>query len=325
MRREKGVYHKTFYCNEMKGLSDGECILEVFLLSDIQYCSNERGTKWLNVKLSDKTGSIGAKIWSEKIEMEHESFLGQIVIVSGSITFYAGRQELIIEKMLIAKENEYELSEVIKTLGKEKVHIYMEQIRTMIGNIQSQGLHDFVDSILTEDCLVQMSTMPVQIKGHHEYRGALLEHISEVVTGAYCFVKSTAVVRDIKVNLDLVIAGALLHDIAFLSKYKSEGYIFRKKEGMTFCDDNYLTYLVLEEAKKRCAMEEDLYHLLVHIVEASHHKGEPKTMEAMIVRSQNLLSAELEIYENECQKVDGSAEERIWSTELKRELYRIRR
>ena len=71
MRREKGVYHKTFYCNEIKGLSDGERILEVFLLSDIQYCSNERGTKWLNVKLSDKTGSIGAKIWSEKIEMEH--------------------------------------------------------------------------------------------------------------------------------------------------------------------------------------------------------------------------------------------------------------
>ena len=142
---------------------------------------------------------------------------------------------------------------------------------------------------------------------------------------SYCFVKSTAVVRDMKVNLDLVIAGALLHDIAFLSKYKSEGYIFRMKEGMVFCDDSYLTYLVLEEAKKNCAMEDDLYYLLVHIVEASHHNGEPKTMEAMIVNSQNLLSAELETYENECQKADGSIDERIWSTELKKELYRIRR
>ena len=124
MRREKEIYHKTFYCNELSSLSDGVQLLDMFLLSDIQYCSNERGIKWLNATLSDKTGSMNAKIWADKIQMEYESFQGQIVIVSGTITFYAGKQELIVDKMLLAKEAEYELSEIIKILSDEKIRTY---------------------------------------------------------------------------------------------------------------------------------------------------------------------------------------------------------
>ena len=52
----------------------------------------------------------------------------------------------------------------------------------------------------------------------------------------------------------------------------------------------------------------------------------PKTMEAMVVSSQNKLSAELETYESECLAIENQNNDGcLWSQELKRELYRIRR
>lgn len=326
LRREKEIYHKTFYCNELSSLSDGVQLLDMFLLSDIQYCSNERGIKWLNVTLSDKTGSMNAKIWADKIQMEYESFQGQIVIVSGTITFYAGKQELIVDKMLLAKEAEYELSEIIKILSDEKIRTYKEQIHTMIENISSESIQAFVSEVFTSENIEQMTKLPVRLCGHHAYQGALLEHISEVVTGAYCFVRSTAVVRELKVDLDLVIAGALLHDAACLLKYEPEGYLYRMKDGIGFCNDGYLMFQIMENAKKVCELDAKIYQLLLHIIEASHGNTEPKTMEAMVVSSQNKLSAELETYESECLAIENQNNDGcLWSQELKRELYRIRR
>ena len=327
MRKENGVYHKTFFCDELRGLSDGERILDIFLLSDIQYCSNNRGIKWLNAVLSDKTGSIHAKIWADNIKIEHESFKGQIVIVKGTVTFYSGRQALSVEMMVTAKENEYELSEIIKNLGKEKVQIYKEQILSMVKGIVSEDLRNFVLGLVNEQSIEQMAKLPVHLKGHHAYCGALLEHMSEVVTGAYCYVKSTAVVREQRIDLDMVIAGALLHDINCLYIYKQEGYVFSMDETRQYIGKGLLTYQILEETRKKYKLDDVRYHLLLHIMEASHENGEPKTLEAMVVHGQNRLSSELDLYESCCLALENAGDDKniLWSQELKREIYRIRR
>ena len=326
LRRVKGVYHKTFYCNDLCNLSDGDHVLDIFLLTDIQYCSNDRGIKWLSATLEDITGVIRAKIWSDKILMEYEGFKSQIVVAGGTVNYYAGKPEITIDKMVLAKVGEYEITEVIKTLSNEKIQVYKEQVLGMIENISSQELRKFVSFLISEKTLILMSELPVHLTGHHAYRGALLEHVSEVVTGAYTYVKSTSIVRGIKCNLDIVIAGALLHDIGCTERFKKEGFCFSLKEEQKILSSKYLTCMLLETARRNVQLNTELFSQLYHVVETSHQGLEPSTLEAMVVHSNNQLSAELDFYENSClgTAITTESVDIIWSKDLKRELYRIR-
>lgn len=327
MRKEKGVYHKTFFCSGLHGLSDGDKVFDYFLLSDVQYCSNDRGVRWLNLKLEDKTGVIRAKIWSEKIEMEYEGYRGQIVIVSGRINYFAGRPELSVEQLELAEDGKFEISEVVKTLRKEKIQVYKEQISSMVSQIDTVELKEFVSGLLDDAALEKMSELPVHICGHHSYRGALLEHVCEVMTASYYHAKSTAAIRDIKYDLDLVIAGAALHDIGSLVRCRREGYGFSISGSDRLLGTSYAAHTLLHLAREKTPLDDTTFGLLLHIIDASHENGEPQTMEAMTVRSMNRLSAEQEMYENTCMTSECMFQnsEFVWSKELKKEISRMRR
>lgn len=327
MRKEKGVYHKTFFCNGLYGLSDGDKVFDYFLLSDIQYCSNDRGVRWLNLKLEDKTGVIRAKVWSEKISMEYEGYRGQIVIVSGRINYFAGRPELSVEQLELATEGKFEILEAVKTLRNEKIQVYKDQISFMISQIETVELREFVLGILDISALEKMSELPVHICGHHSYRGALLEHVCEVMTASYYHAKSTVAIRDIKYDLDLVIAGAALHDIGSLINCKREGYGFAMSGSDRLLGTSYSAHTLLNLARDRTPLDDTTFGLLLHIIDASHEKGEAQTLESMIVCDMNRLSAEMEMYENTCMMNECVFQnsEFIWSKELKREISRMRR
>lgn len=328
MRKEKGVYHKTFYCSELGNCSDGDKIFDIFLLSDVRYCSNDRGIKWLDINLNDRSGSIRAKVWSDRIQMEYEGFCGQIVLVSGRVNYFNGSPQISVDKMQLAKDEEFELTEVVRTLDKEKVQVYKDRICSMIEQIGSKDIKEYVMSLVNTKTLEKMAELPVHLKGHHSYRGGLLEHIYEVSATAYYYVKSTFAIRDIKYDVDLVLAGAMLHDIGSLVRYREDGYRYLIQSTQKLLGNSYATYMLLNDARKEKALEEETFGLLMHIVDASHGTAEPATMEAMIVRDMNRLSAEIEMYENSClQNVfsQKTTTEFIWSSELKREISTVRR
>lgn len=332
MRREKGINHKTFYCNELPFCSDGDKIFDIFLVSDVRYFSNERGKKWLNVRLEDKSGSMSAKVWADRMEQEYEGYKGQVCYVSGMVTYYAGKPDFIIDKMQQVNEGEFEISEVLKVLRQDKINAYVKNILMLTNNIVSSEIKSFVSVLINESSLAQMAELPVSMKGHHSYRGGLLEHVCEVLTSSYYYAKSTAAVRDIKYDLDLIIAGAVLHDIGSLDLYKSSGYGFSVAGLDKLMGERYVTMNILEQTLNECMIDgvtigKETYGLLIHIINASHGHTQAQTMEAMVVQNMNRLSAELEMYENCCtsNKISQKCKDFVWSKELKREITMIRR
>lgn len=327
MKKEKGIYHKTFYCSDLGNCSDGDRIFDIFLLSDVRYCSNDRGIKWLDIKLDDRTGSMRAKIWSDRIKMEYEGFCGQIVIVSGKINYYAGNPQMSIEQMQLAKDGEFALSELVRTLGKAKIKMYIEQMLSMVEMIESKDIKQYVKCFINDEMLQNMAVLPVNLKGHHAYRGGLLEHVCEVVTMVYHQMKSTEPVRELKYDKDLALAAALLHDIGCLKCYSENGYSHSVENSARLLGNAHISHAMLLDAKVKYSLNEDTYALLMHIIDASHGSVEPMTMEAMIVKSMNCLSAEIEMYENSCVQSELFMQKSdfIWSKDLKREISKVRR
>ncbi len=329
MRKENGVYRKSFYCRDLEGCSDGERIFDIFLLSKMAYTSNIMAVKWFVLRLEDRTGSIRGKIWADKMKMEYESYEGQIVFVKGYINYYAGRPEVTVEQMEPVKEAEYDLGELCRALSPEKEEAYKKQMACITRKIVSENLRNYVEKILDEETVRKMAGLPVHLKGHHTYRGALLEHVCEVATAAYYQARTTDAVRENRYDLDLVIAGALLHDLASLVQYEAQGYRFKEKSSYKLAGRPYASFFMLDLARKEAPVDDGSFSQLLHVVDAAHERGpEPMTMEAMIVRSANILSAKLEQYENTCMvnSIYGyHSEEILWSRELKREIYRKER
>ena len=333
MRKENGVYHKTFYCSDLANCSDGDRIFDIFLLSDLQYCSNDRGVKWLSIKLEDKSGEIKGKLWSDKIEMEYEGYKNQIIYVSGKVTYYAGIPDLTIEKMKIAKIDEIVPTEVVKILSLDKSKTYKEQILCLMEKIQSKEIRNFTKNVINKDALEQMSYFPVRLLGHHNYCGGLLAHTCEVATASYYYAKATDGIREQKYDLDLVLAGALLHDMASLLYFKRDGYSFSVSSHRKLLGWSYIAHQMLWKAYEECkksdkeVIDDITFGLLVHIIEASHGEKEPMNMEAMLVKRLNLLSAEHETYEIGCNTRDMYQKESdfLWSKDLKREICKMRR
>lgn len=325
MKKIDGVYHKAFYASDMQSLSDGDIVFDIFLLSEARYCSNERAAKWLNIRLEDRSGSIRAKIWSDRLKMEYEGYTGGIVIVRGRVAYYAGRPELTVEQMMLAKEGEYELTEIVRVLSPERIESCSSQLEGALGSIENKELQNFVSEIITSETIEQFSVLPVTLNGHHAYRGGLLEHICEVTLTAFWHWKAQRPFRNMACSKDLVLAGALLHDIGVLNRFEPDGYGFVDKKNKLFGMSYAVhTALFLEQEKKK--MDSGVFAELMHVIDSAHEGGPaPRTMEAMIVRSANKLSAEQEIYENAWATGDltfQNDQEFIYVKSLGRELYR---
>ena len=217
-------------------------------------------------------------------------------------------------------------------LSEEKCAIYKSSILSLIDKISTASIREFVSYQLNHDVLQQMAEIPLHLYRHHTYRGAMLEHVCEVATSAYYYAKSTYAFREQKYDIDLILAGALLHDIGMLAVFAKNGYGFSVAKSDRMLGDAYTTHMLLYEARFECEgsniiIDDLTFGLLMHIIDASHGKAEPATMEAMIVKSMNELSAEKEMYENSYISSDMYQQDSdfIWSKNLKREISRVRR
>lgn len=299
MRKENGRLHKTVFCSTINESSDGDSVVDLFLLSDVRYNSNSKGNKWLSLTLEDKTGSVPAKIWGENIAMEYEGYRGHIVCLKGNVSFYFGRPDLAIEKMWLPDESTFDVNDVLRTLDPEKEKACRGNIERMIDFISDMELKKYVSYALDESALEQMARMPVGIKGHHSYRGGLLEHTEEVARTVYYMLRGNEKFRSLQIDSGIALAGALLHDIPRSFSFQEEGYIFRQSMYARLMCDAKASYVFLERVKEECPVNERTYAQLVHVIEASHGEIEPKTMEAIVVRNSNVLSAELAVFEDE--------------------------
>ena len=175
-----------------------------------------------------------------------------------------------------------------------------------IGIIKSEEIKRFVSNILEKKWL-RFSRWQAGTKIHHNYKSGLLQHTVNVVKNAYNIAFNY---NDI--DLDLVIVGAILHDIGKIYEYDEEGNI--SGEGKLFDHINIGTRIVFEEYyhgedETYKFSERDLYHI-AHIILSHHGKLEwgssktPATQEAFIVHYADYIDTNMFIVHRELSQLD---------------------
>lgn len=296
---------------------EGMEILEPFVLKDIKYSSNANGNKWQILTLEDITGVMSAKIWVENIRPEYENYKGEVVLVRGKVTVYEGKPDLAIMQMQPILN--YFVEDYKKSLDEDTAEMYRCMIKNQI-NKTSENYKQMLSAVFTDEVLEKMSVCPADVFNHHCYYGGLLEHTYDVLM--------QVIVVGRGLNQDLLIAGALLHDIGVIESICLKGLVFENTYLGRFVGSNQLSVAKTLKQASRYLISEEEIATLVNIVSASHEQSPigPATKEAIVVKNCNKISIENGIYDATFEEFDkkyvGNKVDVLYSNRLEAPLLR---
>jgi len=220
---------------------------------------------------------------------------GDFANIQGEVTDYKGSKQLLVNSLQkIENKAEIEYSDFIRTSKRNVAEMYLE-MKTFINSIETICLKKLLDSFFEDKKFKEeFSNATAAVKYHHAYKGGLLEHSLNIV-------KICDKLSEIYENLnrDLLITGAILHDIGKIKEYKVDIIIKITDEGRLLGHITIGYGMILEKIKEIEEFPEDLKERLLHIILSHHGQKEfgspkrPKILEAFIVYHVDHMDADV--------------------------------
>ena len=165
-------------------LADGEVIDQVFMASEKQLRTNRNGNLYLQVRLSDKTGSVTSMLWNAN-QKHFDSFNnGDFVQVKGTSQLFNGGMQVLAKEL--GKSNSDVDEADFETICTEDLEKMVARVGELLRGMSNVHLRNLAECFLVNEAFMSgFRQAPAGVKNHHAYQGGLLEHVS-VVDGIGC-------------------------------------------------------------------------------------------------------------------------------------------
>ncbi len=276
-------------------IRENDLVEGAFLVTEKMSLTSKAGNRYLRLRLSDRTGEIEGRIWEEVEERERLFQRGDLVAIKAEAVNYQGRLQLNIFELRPCSEAEVDMGDFIPPARRPPGEM-LEELRELAQRVEDRFLRTLVFSFLRDEAFLRDFTkVPASKRLHHARHGGLLEHtlsvakLAERLRGHYP-----------RVNWDLLLAGAILHDV---------GKVRELSHGLHFdytSSGRLLGHVVMgvEMVSERIAaiegFPEELAMLVKHLILSHHGRYEwgspkrPKTVEAELLHHLDDLDAKVE-------------------------------
>lgn len=280
-------------------LTDRESVDDVFLGAEKQLRKNRQGNLYLQLRLSDRTGSVNAMMWNANERLYQAIENGDFLRVQGTAQFYNGTLQLIVNQLETVPPARVDEADFV-TLAASAIDDLTSRLRDMLRGMQNESLRSLAECFLVDDTFMQQFvSAPAGIKNHHAYQGGLLEHVVSLMG----LVTAVAPLYP-NLNADLLLMGAFLHDAGKIRELTYERDLGYSDEGQLI-GHLVIAVQMLDEKLRETAQltgesfPEELALRLRHMV-VSHHGqyefGSPKlpmTLEAIALHYLDNLDAKM--------------------------------
>lgn len=193
-----------------------------FLVISKEIRQKKTGEPYLSLHLADRTGEIEAKMWDNVAEVMDTFDRDDFVKVKGLLQIYHNRSQFTVHRLRRLEDHEVDFADYFPCSERDADQM-LGELRAIIANLGNAHLRALLESLFQDAHIAAKYKMAPAAKNiHHACRGGLLEHVLSL-----CTLCRMAASHYKNVDSDLLMAGAILHDIGKieeLSYSRSFGY-----------------------------------------------------------------------------------------------------
>jgi 3'-5' exoribonuclease len=277
---------------DLKQLAVGDRVHAPLLVVEVEHRDSARGG-FTTLVLGNRHGQLStAPFWPEDQPRIAGIERGAVAQVLGEVGRYNGKRQLRVSSIRLLPRGTADWRQLLPSVG--DVAPYWDTLDRWRGEIRAPRLRHTLDLFYADsDFRGRYERCPASTTGHHAELGGLLQHTCEVAA------IGRAIARVCRADAEVVVAGALLHDIGKLEAYRWEG-TFEATERGTLLGHVTLGMLLLDrrvaEADPAPCTEREL--TILHHLIASHHGRQefgaavpPMTLEAEVLHFADNASA----------------------------------
>ncbi|MBA3402127.1 MAG: HD domain-containing protein [Actinobacteria bacterium] len=264
-------------------LAEDRTVEGVFAVTKKERRRTRAGASYLALELSDASGRIEARIWSDVDLLDQRFGEGDAVRILGRVERFGGR--LQVQVRAVEPVDDADPAELTPTLRRDADELdgFFE---FLADDIAHPGLAAVVDSVVRDaEIRSAMRGLPAAgADGHHGYAGGLLEHTVGVAT----LCRETAQLHP-RLRADLILGAALLHDVGRVREL-GRGPAFRQTEEGRLLGHVHLGLRLIEERARD--LDPAVLAELLHAIAAHHDRPAARTAEAAVLYHANQLDAQ---------------------------------
>ena len=321
---------KDFYVADAPRF-DNEQITSYFCLAQIQTREKKTGGgQYLALMLADKTGSLEARMWEEFADTVANCAEGCFVKVQGQVSRYGNKWQITVNRMRNAAESEVDTSDFqpVSAFPPEEMDA---ELRAIVANFTDPDLKRLVFAFLDDPEIgPAFRIAPAAKMLHHAWISGLLEHVLTLVK--VCL--ATAAFYP-EINTDLLVTGAILHDIGKVRELAWQRTFSYTLEGQMIGHISIAQGMLREKVIQLAPFPERLRILVEHMILSHHGKYEfgspklPMTPEAMLLSALDDLEAKFAAMRREFAAAESAGkkpdEPTEWVRSMERNLFDSKR
>jgi len=268
----------------VKDIQERDLVESPFLVRDKIIGMAKNGRPYMTLKLMDCTGEVEGRIWDRVDEISARFNKDDFVQVSGKASVYMGKMQLILQELLRIEESAVEIANFLPVSSRPLAEMVSE-LTTVVDGLVDSDLRNLMQAFLADEAFMAGYTRAPAAKAmHHVYLGGLLEH-----SLAVALLATDISHRYPDLNRDLLVVGALLHDVGKVAELRYQRSFEYTDAGKLLGHIVIGVELVEEKLRDLSDFPQELAIHLKHLLLSHHGQYEygspkrPKTMEAVIL------------------------------------------
>ncbi|MEW6070601.1 MAG: HD domain-containing protein [Candidatus Thermoplasmatota archaeon] len=313
----------------IKDLNEGDKVTSLFAVKFKKPIREYVNGYMFEMRLADRTGELTAKYWGDRniaeIQTLYDSFnKGDVLYVTGVVNEYMGTLEIGISKSeyhKIVKQKSFELKDFVESVTRDLDEMLVE-LGHLIKSVKDPHLRQLLENIFKDEKFVsKFKIMPASMMYHQNKLGGLLEHTLNVAK-----ICQTILAIHPPLDSDLLISGALLHDVGKVFELYVSTVIDVTEEGMLRGHTVLGEEFVLRKIEEIIGFPDLLKLKIAHLILSHHGELEfgavkkPQLPEAVALHYADYCDAKVDIYLRE--KGEARTEDLwVWSKLIKGHVY----
>lgn len=265
-------------------LKDRDSIDAAFMVKEKTMAMAKNGKPYMNLKFMDKSGEMDGKLWDNVDELDKVFQKGDFVHIRGIASLYMGKMQLVAKEIRLLDESGVDLADFVP-VSPVPVAEMKTELQTVVASLTNPYLKALMDAFMADGEFMAGYFKAPAAKGmHHVYLGGLLEHSLSVVRLADAVVPLYP-----NLNRDLLVVGALLHDLGKVAELSYDRAFDYTDEGRLIGHISIGVEMLTERISTVPGFPRELAMLLKHMLLSHHGQYEygspkrPKTVEATIL------------------------------------------